>query len=360
MMNKEDIINEILDYTLPKLRPEYGGFTFPRSFIAQMFQGVAAKYHEKLVKNGINPSLYGLAAPDIVKYICGWHYAFTKNMPEQKRIEACGDPEYRNMLISGVTESIFVLENIKTSAVRIINEYNPIYCRFNIMLDYLLSLGIRAQKSNKHEVFAAVIKLFEKAFLKAKGILMLISKGLEQEAIVVWRNLHELECVLAILCENDESVIKEFQTFDRFSADTEKMDEETKAEYDKKIAEFNINIKNNNEVDHFENYGWLAAIPGQTLTKWNLNFRYLEELAGLSEKYKEYQIACDASHMNGKILKWNKIHVLDFVVKRCFNSVLFIIKNFTKFLEKYNIPVEHPIIGKMIGELKAIIDVFLK
>ena len=136
------------------------------------------------------------------------------------------------------------------------------------------------------------------------------------------------------------------------------MDEQTRADFNAKTAAFGINLKNANEVDHFENYGWMGAVPDLTLTKWNLNFRYLEDLAGLSDKYREYQVACDASHMNAKILKWNKRRVLDFVVKRCFNSDLFLLSKYTAFLSENGIAPEHHIIGKMVGDLKSIIDIF--
>ncbi|MBQ7227162.1 MAG: hypothetical protein IJX05_02030 [Clostridia bacterium] len=355
----ENFIEEILDYTLPKQRSEYGGYVFPRSFIADVLASVIENYKIRLLKNNLNPALYGAPAPDIVKYICGYHYAHTARMSKEQRIALTANEGYRNRLVRDVTDSLFILENVKTSAIRIVNEYNPVYCRFNMLLDYLLAIGIKNNRRDKPHTVMAVMKLFESAFLKLKGITTLFADGLEKEAIIVWRSLHELECVISVLCKYNDSVIKEFETFDRFSKDREDMDEQTKAEYDERIAKFGVNVKNNNEVDHFENYGWLGAIEGLELTKWNLNFRYLEDLAGLSEKYKEYQVACDASHMNAKILKWDKQRVLDFVVKRCFNSLLFILNNYSKFLEKCGFTPDHKAIGKMIGDLKGIIDIFL-
>ena len=202
-------------------------------------------------------------------------------------------------------------------------------------------------------------KLFETAFLKLKGIMMLVARGLEKEAIVVWRSLHELECVISVLCKYGKDVIEEFETFDRFS-EPDKMDEKTRADYDEKTQKFGINLKNANEVDHFENYGWMGAVPDLQLTKWNLNFRFLEDLAGLAEKYKEYQVACDASHMNAKILKWNKRKVLEFVVKRCFNSNLLLVTKYMDFLTTNGASADAKFASKMIGDLKTVIDVFFK
>ena len=355
----ERYINEILDYTLPKLRAEYGGYTFPRSFIADMLVNVLGRYRARLTSGGINPALYGVPAPDIVKYICGYHYAFTCNTDDAGRIAATHDAAYRERLVADVTESVFILENIKTSAKRIINEYNPVYCRFNIMLDYLLAVGVKANAAEKEHTNKAVYKLFETAFLKLKGIMMLVARGLEKEAIVVWRSLHELECVISVLCKYGKDVIEEFETFDRFS-EPDKMDEKTRADYDEKTQKFGINLKNANEVDHFENYGWMGAVPDLQLTKWNLNFRFLEDLAGLAEKYKEYQVACDASHMNAKILKWNKRKVLEFVVKRCFNSNLLLVTKYIDFLTKNGASADAKFASKMIGDLKTVIDVFFK
>ena len=353
----ERFVNEILDYTLPKLRAEYGGYTFPRSFVSEMFVKVLERYRSRLSAGGINPALYGVPAPDIVKYICGYHYAYTCNTDDAGRIAVTRDEAYRTRLITDVAESVFILENIKTSAKRIINEYNPMYCRFNILLDYLLAVGLKGSAASKERTAKAVYKLFETAFLKLKGIMMLAAKGLEKEAIVVWRSLHELECVISVLCKYGKDVIEEFETFDRFS-DPERMDDRTRSDYDEKTKKFGINLKNANEVDHFENYGWMGAVPDLQLTKWNLNFRFLEDLAGLGEKYKEYQVACDASHMNAKILKWNKRKVLEFVIKRCFNSNLFLVTKYTEFLIENGAAIDQKFVGKMIGDLKNIIDIF--
>ncbi len=355
----ERFVNEILDYTLPKLRAEYGGFTFPRSFVSEMFVNVSGRYRARLTAQGINPVLYGVPAPDIIKYICGYHYAYTATLTEQQRIEKTRDEAYRSQLVTDVAESVFILENIKTSAKRIINEYNPVYCRFNILLDYLLTVGLRGNAACRERTSKAVYKLFETAFLKLKGIMMLTARGLEKEAIVVWRSLHELECVISVLCKYGRDVIEEFETFDRFS-DPERMDEKTRADYDEKTKAFGINLKNANEVDHFENYGWVGAVPGVQRTKWNLNFRFLEDLAGLGDKYKEYQVACDASHMNAKILKWDKRKVLEFAVKRCFNSNLLLVTKYTAFLNENGASVDHKFVGRMINDLKNIIDIFFE
>lgn len=348
-------IDEVIDYTLPRLRKEYGDL--PRSFIAEMLRGVLERYKARLIGAGIN-TIDSASAPDMIKYICGYHFAYSARLNESERAAIMQDANYRRNLIINVTEEIFVLENIKTSAVRIVNEYNPVYCRFNMLLDYLIGLGIK-YRDIRGGTYKSLMKLFETAFLKTKGIFSLISEGLEREGVIVWRSLHELECVISVLCAYGDDVIEEFDTFDRFSRSREEMDEKTAALFDEKIAKFGINVKNNNELDHFENYGWLGAIPNLTVNKWCLNFRYLEELAGLADKYKEYQVACDASHMNAKTMRWDKQRVLDFVVKRCFNSALTLIKNYFTFFESNGINAEKNIAGKMISDLKEIIDVFL-
>lgn len=354
-----DFIDEVVDYTLPRLRKEYGGFTFPRTFIADILRSVLDAYRVRLTSANINPALDAAPAPDIVKYICGHHFAQTVRLSEAERAAIITDENYRRTLIISVTEAIFILENIKTSAIRIVNEYNPVYCRFNMLLDFLIGLEMKYREVSDDKSFRSVVKLFETAFLKLKGILTLVSRGLEKEGVIVWRSLHELECVISVLCKYGKNVVEKFDTFDRFSNKREDMDEETAALYDEKIAAFGINVKNNNEVDHFENYGWLGAIPELTLTKWNLNFRYLEELAGLADKYKEYQVACDASHMNAKTMRWDKQRVLDFVIKRCFNSTLLLVNNYTKFFEDNGINLDRNTIGKMISDLRDIIDTFL-
>lgn len=354
-----DFIDEVIDYTLPRLRKEYGGFTFPRTFIAEILRGVLDSYRIRLLSAKINPALDGVPAPDIVKYICGHHFALTARLTEEERSAVISDNIYKRDLILNVTEAIFILENIKTSAVRIVNEYNPVYCRFNMLLDFLIGMEMKYRDAADDKAFRSVVKLFETAFLKLKGILTLVSRGLEKEGVIVWRSLHELECVISVLCKYGRDVVTEFDAFDRFHRKREDMDADTAALFDKKITAFGINVKNNNEVDHFENYGWLGAIPELTLTKWNLNFRYLEELAGLADKYKEYQVACDASHMNAKTMKWDKQRVLDFVVKRCFNSTLLLINDYCKFFEDNGIEFDKNAIGKMISDLKDAIDAFL-
>ena len=50
--------------------------------------------------------------------------------------------------------------------------------------------------------------------------------------------------------------------------------------------------------------------------------------------------------------------VLDFVVKRCFNSNLFIVGKFTEFLVQSGKSIDQKFISKMLSELKNIIDIF--
>ncbi len=352
-------IDDVIDFTLPRLRNEYGDFPFSHSFIAAMLDGVLKTYRARLIDAKLNPALNSASAPDIVKYICGYHYARTLRLDEKTRESLMFDERYRRELIYDVTDELFVLENINTSAVRIVNRHNPVYCKFNILLDFLIGIEIHNRNASDERQFKSVLKLFETAFLKLKGILTLITQGLEKEGVIVWRSLHELECVISVLCKYGKDVVTEFDAFDRFDRKREDMDEATAALFDEKTAAFGINVKNNNEVDHFANYGWLGAIPGLTLNKWNLNFRYLEELAGLADKYREYQVACDASHMNAKTMKWEKQRVLDFLVKRCFNSTLIIIDNYMPFLSRYNIPADKNAVGKMISDLRRMIDAFL-
>lgn len=343
----------------PNCARNTAGLRSPHPFVADALRRVQEAYRARMTAAGINPAMHGASALQIIKYICGYHFAHTARLTNTARTEVANDEAYRSALVVNVTESLFILENIKTSAVRLVNEYNPVYCRFNILLDFLLGFGVKVRAQVAEHSYQTVMKLFETAFLKLKGIMSLIAKGLEKEGVIVWRSLHELECVIAVLCRYGKAVIEEFESFDRFGVPRDEMSEEVAAEYDEKIKAFGINIKNNNEVDHFENYGWICAVPDMTPTKWNLNFRFLEDLAGLGEKYKEYQVACDASHMNAKTMKWNKQKVLDFVVKRCFNSAIFLIGEYTKFLEGNGIALPSGNVGKMIGDLKSMIDIFL-
>ena len=89
----ENFIDEILDYTLPKLRAEYGGFTFPRSFIADQLARILERYKAKLVASGINPALYGVPADKlrrcIIAYEPIWAIGTGKTATAEEAQEVC-------------------------------------------------------------------------------------------------------------------------------------------------------------------------------------------------------------------------------------------------------------------------------
>ncbi len=323
----------IVNFVVPQMRRQYNGFPFDRDFVVAVLTGAVKEYKELLKNNNFSTDTPGVIASDFTRYICGYHYAFVSAMPaaDIRRTEA--DPAYRKMLVDKISRAVFLLEKNNLSVTKIINEHQPVYCDFNILLDYLLHVVLRVWNLVRDLPHFSVLKMFESAILKAKGVTTLLSKGLELDALVVWRSLHEMECVLKVLCDNGLPLIELYNRFDRFDKVSDNMPEDILGEYRKRTAELNINLNNPNEVDHFENYGWLSGIPGRNVTKRNLNFKYLEETAGLGMRYRDYQYASDALHMNTKTLKWNRLDVSEHVVLCCFNTIDTLIVSLKTFLE---------------------------
>ena len=52
--------------------------------------------------------------------------------------------------------------------------------------------------------------------------------------------------------------------------------------------------------------------------------------------------------------------MLEFVIKRCFNSDLFLVTKYTEFLISNGAAIDQKFVGKMIGDLKNIIDIFFE
>lgn len=327
----------IVNYILPQMRRQYSGFPFDKDFVIAVLTGVVKEYKNILKANNYSTDTPGVIASDFTRYICGYHFSFVCSMGEMdiRKLEA--DPNYRKMLIEKISKSIFLLEKNNLTISKIVDEHQPIYCDFNILLDYLLFVLLRAWNLLRDTPEFTVLKMFESAILKTKGVVTLLSKGLELDGLVVWRSLHEMECVLKILCTYGQPLITLYNRFDKFDKSSKNMSPEVLEEYNERTKALGINMHNPNEVDHFENYGWLTGIPNMEITKRNLNFKFVEDLAGLGLRYRDYQYASDALHMNTKILKWNRLDIVEHVVLCCFNTIDSILVSLKEFLSNMNL-----------------------
>lgn len=351
----------IVNYLMPQMRRQYNGFPFDRDFVVSILTSVIKEYKELLKTNNFSTETPGVIASDFTRYICGYHFAFVSSMHEVNIRKTEADPNYKKMIVERISKAVFLLEKNNLTLNKIIDEHHPVYCDFNVLLDYLLHMVVRSWPLVADSPQFAVLKMFESAILKAQGVTTLLAKGLELDALVVWRSLHEMECVLKVLCDYGKPVILLYNRFDKFDKVTSNMPEEILNEYNRRTAELNINLGNPNEVDHFENYGWLVAIPNKTITKRNLNFKFLEEIAGLSARYRDYQYASDALHMNTKTLKWNRLDIAEHVILSCYNTIDTILNSLKKFLETLGIRFFDDSLAANYGQtLQVSINMFLR
>ena len=180
-----------------------------------------------------------------------------------------------------------------------ISKYHPQVSTITIYLNFVLGILSRYKKDSPRETL--ITDILRKGFKIVKASTELIVDGFETEAFSTWRTLHETECILHILFNNSDEVIKSYlrhmdyaMAYRGVIADKAKVDDifvEIKAN----MAKLGLKSK---DMKKYIEYGWLITVPGaQEIEGFKLNFRDgVERVANLSNYSKTYEMASEIAH----------------------------------------------------------------
>lgn len=265
------------------------------SFIAEMYRLVKAAYVEELKKRKIRlRELDGARLDEIVSYIFYYHIFHTSHLPPEvvKKLES--EAGYRDLLVRDVAVYIVINEHLNVEKRSNTSEYSPEIAAYNMACSF--SLYVLGSIKGENRRMNGMNNLFKKALVTIKSVISLLAAGNGCDAAILWRHLHELECVLIVLgTKGEELFFRYVQHMEYFDMEASPRAEQLQARLSEECKAFGVKERN-----AFVNYGWLLYVPGfrEGMGKeYRLNFKDgLQKAAGQSARHAAYASASKILH----------------------------------------------------------------
>ncbi len=175
------------------------------AFLREMYYRVKEQYAQELENRKIRlRALDGARLDEIVAYVFYYHAFHTSHLPPEliSRIE--GEEKYRAMLVQDVAVYIVINEHLNVEKFSNTSAYSPEIAAYNMACSY--SLFILGSFSGQDRRMNGINNLFKKALVTVKSVINLLAAGNSCDAVILWRHLHELECVLITLNTKGEEL----------------------------------------------------------------------------------------------------------------------------------------------------------
>ena len=317
------------------------GKTANADFIREMYERVKDRYVEELQNRKIRlRTLDGARLDEIVSYIYYYHLFHTSHLPEELTKKLESDEKYREMLVRDVAVYIVINEHLNVEKISNTSEYSPEIAAYNMACSY--SLYILGSFKGTDRRMNGINNLFKKAMVTIKSVIHLLAAGNSCDAVILWRHLHELECVLIVLCTKGEDLffryIKHMEYFDmegnpRAEELQQRLSEECKA----------FGVKERNA---FINYGWLEYVDGFREgfgKEYRLNFKDgLQKIAGLSARHAAYASASKILHPSAWVVTIRDDKFYKFTVFELFRSLINLVTQIKGYVARYRDFSEKP------------------
>ena len=317
------------------------GKTANADFIREMYERVKDRYVEELQNRKIRlRTLDGARLDEIVSYIYYYHIFHTSHLPEELTKKLESDEKYREMLVRDVAVYIVINEHLNVEKISNTSEYSPEIAAYNMACSY--SLYILGSFKGTDRRMNGINNLFKKAMVTIKSVIHLLAAGNSCDAVILWRHLHELECVLIVLCTKGEDLffryIKHMEYFDmegnpRAEELQQRLSEECKA----------FGVKERNA---FINYGWLEYVDGFREgfgKEYRLNFKDgLQKIAGLSARHAAYASASKILHPSAWVVTIRDDKFYKFTVFELFRTLINIVTQIKGYVARYRDFSEKP------------------
>ena len=317
------------------------GKTANADFIREMYERVKDRYVEELQNRKIRlRTLDGARLDEIVSYIYYYHIFHTSHLPEELTKKLESDEKYREMLVRDVAVYIVINEHLNVEKISNTSEYSPEIAAYNMACSYSLYILVSFKGTDRR--MNGINNLFKKAMVTIKSVIHLLAAGNSCDAVILWRHLHELECVLIVLCTKGEDLffryIKHMEYFDmegnpRAEELQQRLSEECKA----------FGVKERNA---FINYGWLEYVDGFREgfgKEYRLNFKDgLQKIAGLSARHAAYASASKILHPSAWVVTIRDDKFYKFTVFELFRSLINIVTQIKGYVARYRDFSEKP------------------
>lgn len=291
-----------------------------------------------LAEGNLFENLQGINHLEIIGYCVGEYSYLIAGANEEQIKKMQQDENFTVSISSIVADKYLSLTQFSHDAGSLINRFMPSVSTLYVYINFIQNIVDSFPK--KDQKASLLADLFTKSISICKCTLDLLVRGFETEAFSCWRTLHECECALIILFNNDNEVIKAYYRHMQYGfafRDTmPDKDEQTKIFLSMKEDMKQYDLKSK-DIKKFIEYGWLYAVPGvkedETI---KLNFRDgLEKVAGLSMYAKRYEMSSEIIHGTPLLIYSNREYFYFITLLSTYESFFRLEQIFTTTFVKY-------------------------
>ncbi len=303
-------------------------------FMRTMFARVKEQYLEELRKRKIRlRALEGARLDEIVSYIFYYHLFHTSHLPPDliKKVEA--DENYRTMFVRDVAVYIVINEHLNVEKISNTSVCSPEIAAYNMACSY--SLFVLGSLKGEDRRMNGINNLFKKAMVTTKSVINLLAAGNSCDAVILWRHLHELECVLNVLCTKGEELFFRYvKHMEYFDMEGNPHAEELQQRLAEECKAYGVKERN-----AFINYGWLVYVDGFREgfgKEYRLNFKDgLQKIAGQSARHAAYASASKILHPSAWVVTIRDDKFYKFTMFELYRSLVNIVGLIKNYIDRY-------------------------
>ncbi len=310
------------------------GKTQNKDFIREMYYLVKQQYLEELKKRKIRlMALGGVRLDEIVSYIFYYHLFHTSHLPAETIARVEADPKYREMLVHDLAVTIVINEHLNVEKRSNTSTYSPEIAAYNMACSY--SLFVLSSFKGNDRRMSGINNLFKKAMVTIKGVINLLAEGNSCDAVILWRHLHELECVLIVLNTKGEDLFFNYvKHMEYFNMENNPDAEALQMRLAEECKTYGVKERN-----AFINYGWLVHVEGFREgfgKEYRLNFKEgLQKIAGQSERHAAYASASKILHPSAWVVTVRDDKFYKFTLFELFRSLANIVMLIKEYAARY-------------------------
>lgn len=220
-----------------------------------------------------------------------------------------------------------------------ISIYDPVITKFSNLVSFLKNINTPIAYY-KPEI-SLINDLFQTIFNQLSAFTILISSKLYPSALASWRSLHESECIIKVLIQN-EKIKKEYIKHIKYNNYLRNPSAYTKEELDKHFEilkeEMHIHDLKSKDMKKFIEYGYLYFTNNYKSddTNFKLNFRDgLEYLADLNKYSKVYEGASQVVHSSSSYFYVNENFCKDLSLTLTYQTLIRVTNLYKTYMNNY-------------------------
>ena len=291
-----------------------------------------------LAEDKIFGNLQGINHLELIGYCVGEYSYFVAGNSEEQIKKMQDDESFIMSISSIIADKYLSLTQFSHNVGSLANRFMPTVSTLYVYINFIQNIVDTFSKNDPRAGLLA--DLFTKSVSICKCTLDLLVRGFETEAFSCWRTLHECECALLILFNNNNDVMKAYYRHMQYGfafRDTmPDKDEQTKIFLSMKEDMKQYDLKSK-DIKKFIEYGWLYSVPGVKEDEtFKLNFRDgLEKVAGLSMYAKRYEMSSEIIHGTPLLIYSNREYFYFLTLLSTYESFFRLEKIFTTTFVKY-------------------------